>query len=167
HGIPYFGICLGMQIAVIEYARNVAGIADACSGEFHEPSEHKVIDFMPGQSDEVAKGGTLRLGSYPCRVVPGTLMAECYQIQESKTSSIISERHRHRYEFNNEYRQILTEHGLVISGESPDGELVETVEIPDHLFYLGVQFHPEFKSRPNRPHPIFRKFTEAALKVQV
>ena len=167
HGIPYFGICLGMQIAVIEYARNVAGIADACSGEFHEPSEHKVIDFMPGQSDEVAKGGTLRLGSYPCRVVPGTLMAECYQIQESKTSSIISERHRHRYEFNNEYRQVLTEHGLVISGESPDGELVETVEIPDHLFYLGVQFHPEFKSRPNRPHPIFRKFTEAALKVQV
>ncbi len=167
HGIPYFGICLGMQIAVIEYARNVAGIADACSGEFHEPSEHKVIDFMPGQSDEVAKGGTLRLGSYPCRVVPGTLMAECYQIQESQTSSIISERHRHRYEFNNEYRQILTEHGLVISGESPDGELVETVEIPDHPFYLGVQFHPEFKSRPNRPHPIFRKFTEAALKVQV
>ena len=167
HGIPYFGICLGMQIAVIEYARNVAGIADACSGEFHEPSEHKVIDFMPGQSDEVAKGGTLRLGSYPCRVVPGTLMAECYQIQASQTSSIISERHRHRYEFNNEYRQILTEHGLVISGESPDGELVETVEIPDHLFYLGVQFHPEFKSRPNRPHPIFRKFTEAALKVQV
>lgn len=167
HGIPYFGICLGMQIAVIEYARNVAGIADACSGEFHEPSEHKVIDFMPGQSDEVAKGGTLRLGSYPCRVVPGTLMAECYQIQESQTASIISERHRHRYEFNNEYRQILTEHGLVISGESPDGELVETVEIPDHPFYLGVQFHPEFKSRPNRPHPIFRKFTEAALKVQV
>ncbi|MBQ8983713.1 MAG: CTP synthase, partial [Lachnospiraceae bacterium] len=167
HGIPYFGICLGMQIAVIEYARNVAGIADACSGEFHEPSEHKVIDFMPGQSDEVAKGGTLRLGSYPCRVVPGTLMAECYQIQESQTSSIISERHRHRYEFNNEYRQVLTEHGLVISGESPDGELVETVEIPDHPFYLGVQFHPEFKSRPNRPHPIFRKFTEAALQVQV
>ena len=167
HGIPYFGICLGMQIAVIEYARNVAGIADACSGEFHEPSEHKVIDFMPGQSDEVAKGGTLRLGSYPCRVVPGTLMAECYQIQASQTSSIISERHRHRYEFNNEYRQILTEHGLVISGESPDGELVETVEIPDHPFYLGVQFHPEFKSRPNRPHPIFRKFTEAALQVQV
>ena len=167
HGIPYFGICLGMQIAVIEYARNVAGIADACSGEFHEPSEHKVIDFMPGQSDEVAKGGTLRLGSYPCRVVPGTLMAGCYQIQESQTSSIISERHRHRYEFNNEYRQVLTEHGLVISGESPDGELVETVEIPDHPFYLGVQFHPEFKSRPNRPHPIFRKFTEAALQVQV
>lgn len=167
HGIPYFGICLGMQIAVIEYARNVAGIADACSGEFHDPSEHRVIDFMPGQSDEVAKGGTLRLGSYPCKVVPGTLLAECYQIQASKTSSIISERHRHRYEFNNDYRKILTEHGLVISGESPDGELVETVEIPDHPFYLGVQFHPEFKSRPNRPHPIFRKFTEAALEVRI
>ncbi len=112
---------------------------------------------MPGQSDEIQKGGTLRLGSYPCRIKPGTLMERCYrQLQ-------ISERHRHRYEFNNEYRQILENHGLCLSGLSPDGELVETVELPDRAFYLGVQYHPEFKSRPNRPHPDFRGFVEAAL----
>ena len=158
HGIPYFGICLGMQIAVIEYARNVAAITDACSGEFHDASEHKVIDFMPGQSNEVDKGGTLRLGSYPCVIKEGTLMEKCYGKKE------IRERHRHRYEFNNEYREVLTENGLIISGLSPDEHLVETVEVADHPFYLGVQFHPEFKSRPNRPHPIFRKFTAAALE---
>lgn len=156
-GIPYFGICLGMQIAVIEYARNVAGILDACSGEFHDASEHRVIDFMPGQSDEVDKGGTLRLGSYPCHIESGTLMERCYG------SADISERHRHRYEFNNDYREILTSKGLVISGLSPDGRLVETVEIKNHPFYLGVQYHPEFKSRPNKPHPIFREFVRAAL----
>ena len=155
--IPYFGICLGMQIAVIEFARNAAGIPDACSGEFHDPSEHKVIDFMPGQSDEVNKGGTLRLGSYPCRIVPGTLMEKCYAVPE------IRERHRHRYEFNNLFREVLTDAGLVISGISPDGSLVETVEIKDHPFYIGVQFHPEFKSRPNRPHPIFKAFVCASL----
>ena len=158
HGIPYFGICLGMQIAVIEYARNVAGITDACSGEFNEASEHKVIDFMPGQSDEVDKGGTLRLGSYPCVIKEGSLMELCYGKKE------IKERHRHRYEFNNDYREVLSENGLIISGLSPDERLVETVEVADHPFYLGVQFHPEFKSRPNRPHPIFRKFTAAALE---
>ena len=157
-GIPYFGICLGMQIAVIEYARNVAGISDACSGEFHNASEHKVIDFMPGQSEDVDKGGTLRLGSYPCRIEPGTLMERCYKTRD------IRERHRHRYEFNNEYRQILTEKGMVISGLSPDEVLVETIELPDHPFFLGVQYHPEFKSRPNRPHPIFREFVASALE---
>ncbi len=156
-GVPYFGICLGMQIAVIEFARNAAGIQDACSGEFHQASEHKVIDFMPGQSDEVDKGGTLRLGSYPCCIAPDTLMETCYGARK------ISERHRHRYEFNNEYREALTNAGLVISGLSPDGKLVETVEIRNHPFYLGVQFHPEFKSRPNRPHPLFYQFVRAAI----
>ena len=155
--IPYFGICLGMQVAVIEYARNVAGIKDACSGEFKEVTEHKVIDFMPGQSDEIEKGGTLRLGAYPCEIAKGTLMEECYG------DLSISERHRHRYEFNNDYRDVLTENGLVLSGMSPDGLLVETVEVKDHPFYIGVQFHPEFKSRPNRPQPIFRKFVEAIV----
>ncbi len=157
HNIPYFGICLGMQIAVIEFARNVAGLKDACSGEFHDATDTKVIDFMPGQSDSIDKGGTLRLGSYPCHITDGTLMEKCYGTLD------INERHRHRYEFNNEYRDVLTKSGLIISGLSPDGHLVETVEVADHPFYLGVQFHPEFKSRPNRPHPIFKKFVEAAL----
>ena len=156
--VPYFGICLGMQIAVIEFARNAAGITDACSGEFHDASAHKVIDFMPGQSDETKKGGTLRLGSYPCIIRPGSLMEKCYGERE------IFERHRHRYEFNNDYREILTEKGLVLSGMSPDKKLVETVELPELKFYLGVQYHPEFKSRPNRPHPVFKNFVEAALK---
>ncbi|MBE6015225.1 MAG: CTP synthase [Lachnospiraceae bacterium] len=155
--IPYFGICLGMQIAVIEFARGVAGIKDACSGEFTDASDHKVIDFMPGQSDDIEKGGTLRLGSYPCDIQPGTLMERCYGTLQ------ISERHRHRYEFNNEYREVLSKAGLKLSGLSPDGELVETVEIPEHPFFIGVQYHPEFKSRPNKPHPIFKGFVEAAL----
>ena len=156
--VPYLGICLGMQIAVIEFARNKAGISDACSGEFHDATEHKVIDFMPGQSEDISKGGTLRLGSCPCCIVPGTLMEKCYGTDK------ISERHRHRYEFNNDYRDVLKEAGLVISGLSPDGTLVETVELADHPFYLGVQYHPEFKSRPNRPHPVFREFVSAALQ---
>ncbi len=159
NNIPYFGICLGMQIAVIEYARNVAGLTDACSGEFHDASDTKVIDFMPGQSDSIDKGGTLRLGSYPCHIKEGTLMEKCYGTLD------INERHRHRYEFNNDYREVLTEKGLTISGLSPDGHLVETVEVANHPFYLGVQFHPEFKSRPNRPHPIFKQFVAAALEV--
>ena len=158
NNIPYFGICLGMQIAVIEYARNVAGLADANSGEFDPVSEHKVIDFMPGQSDEIDKGGTLRLGAYPCIIQPGTTMERCYGRQE------ISERHRHRYEFNNDYRETLTAAGLTLSGLSPDGRLVETVELTDRPFYVGVQYHPEFKSRPNNAHPLFKGFIQAALE---
>ena len=157
HHIPYFGICLGMQIAVIEYARHVAGIADANSGEFAPCGEHKVIDYMPGQSDEIAKGGTLRLGSYPCVIARQTTMARCYG------EHLIHERHRHRYEFNNYYREILCEAGMTLSGLSPDGTLVETIELPHHPFYVGVQYHPEFKSRPNRPHPLFKGFIEASL----
>lgn len=155
--IPYLGICLGMQIAVIEYARNVAGIPDAHSGEFDEQCVHKVIDFMPGQSDDVNKGGTLRLGSYPCIIQSGTRMEMCYGTDS------IKERHRHRYEFNNLYKEELQKAGLIISGTSPDGRLVETVETENHPFYVGVQFHPEFKSRPNRPHPLFKGFIKAAL----
>ena len=154
--IPYFGICLGMQIAVIEYARNVLGLADADSGEFSPDSAHKVIDFMPGQSDEISKGGTLRLGAYPCCIRPGTTMERCYGARE------ISERHRHRYELNNDYRDALSSHGLTLSGVSPDGRLVETVELSERSFYVGVQYHPEFKSRPNRPHPLFLGFVGAA-----
>ena len=157
HHIPYFGICLGMQIAVIEYARHVAGIADAHSGEFDELCRHKVIDFMPGQSDNIDKGGTLRLGAYPCHIRPGTTMARCYGAET------ISERHRHRYEFNNDYRQTLTDCGLTLSGLSPDGRLVETVELTDRDFFVGVQYHPEFKSRPNKPHPLFLGFVKASL----
>jgi CTP synthase len=158
NNIAYFGICLGMQIAVIEYARNVAGIADANSGEFDEQCKNKVIDFMPGQSDDIDKGGTLRLGAYPCEIKPGTTMAKCY----GKPS--ISERHRHRYEFNNDYRDILVKNGLTLSGMSPDGLLVETSELSDRPFYVGVQYHPEFKSRPNKPHPLFLGFIGAAFE---
>ena len=155
--IPYFGICLGMQIAVIEYARHVAGISDAHSGEFDELCRHKVIDFMPGQSENIDKGGTLRLGEYPCEIAPGTTMERCYG------TSRISERHRHRYEFNNDYRDVLTRAGLTLSGMSPDGRLVETVELTGRPFFVGVQYHPEFKSRPNKAHPLFRGFIAAAL----
>ena len=156
--VPYFGICLGMQILVMEFARNVAGIPDADSGEFAPQCAHKVIDFMPGQSDDINKGGTLRLGSYPCRILPGSTMARCYGAQE------IQERHRHRYEFNNQYRDQLEAAGLCISGTSPDGRLVETAELPGRSFHVGVQFHPEFKSRPNRPHPLFLGFVAASLE---
>lgn len=157
-GIPYLGICLGMQIAVIEFARHAAGIPDAHSGEFDEQCRHKVIDFMPGQSKDIDKGGTLRLGSYPCCIRPGTVMAKCYGTE------LIHERHRHRYEFNNDYREALTAAGLCLSGLSPDGSLVETVELPEHPFFVGVQYHPEFRSRPNRPHPLFCGFIAAALE---
>ena len=156
NNVPYFGICLGMQIAVIEYARHVAGIPEADSGEFKPDCPHKVIDFMPGQHTKIAKGGTLRLGAYPCRIRPGTTMERCYGAQE------ISERHRHRYELNNDYRDALTAAGLTLSGISPDGQLVETVELTDRPFFVGVQYHPEFKSRPNRPHPLFLGFIGAA-----
>ena len=157
NNIPYLGICLGMQTAVIEFARDMCGFSDANSGEFDAASAHKVIDFLPDQSDDTDKGGTLRLGAYPCKIVPDTKMEQCYK------SGLISERHRHRYEFNNDFRETLTAAGLTISGTSPDGHIVETVEIEKNDFFVGVQFHPEFKSRPNKPHPLFVGLVSAAL----
>ena len=154
---PYLGLCLGMQIATIEFARDVLHFADANSREFSATTAHPVIAFMPGQSEEMAKGATMRLGAYPCVIKPGTIMAKCYGTLK------ISERHRHRYEFNNDYRQAMEQAGLVISGTSPDGRLVETVEVKHHPFYVGVQFHPEFKSRPNKPHPLFLGFVKSAI----
>lgn len=155
--IPYFGICLGMQIAVIEYARDVLGIKDANSGEFDEQSKHKVIDFIPGQSGDINKGGTLRLGTYPCNIKDGTTLQRCYG------ATSVSERHRHRYEFNNDYREAFEKAGMTLSGVSPDKKLIETVELSDRPFYVGVQYHPEFKSRPNKPHPLFKGFISAAF----
>ena len=161
HNVPYLGICLGMQIAVIEFARSGVGRTDANSGEFDENSNHKVIDFMPDQNSEINKGGTMRLGAYPCKIAAGTKMAECYKAEE------IKERHRHRYEFNNDYRSDMTANGLVISGTSPDNHIVETVEVPENDFYVGVQFHPEFKSRPNKAHPLFMGLVKAGLDKQM
>ncbi len=158
HDVPYLGICLGMQTAVIEFARNVCGMADANSGEFDPTSKHKVIDFLPDQNDEVDKGGTLRLGAYPCKVAEDTTLYKYYGEKE------IYERHRHRYEFNNEFREELIEKGLVIGGTSPDGYIVETIENDKNRFFVGVQFHPEFKSRPNKPHPLFTGLIENALR---
>lgn len=157
NNIPYLGICLGMQIAVIEFARNVCGISDASSGEF-EQTKNKVIDFMEDQYEDRQKGGTLRLGAYPCKIQKGTKMAECYK------SDLIYERHRHRYEFNNKFKDLFVSNGLCISGTSPDEKIVETVELPQNKFFVGVQFHPEFKSRPNKPHPLFKGFVKAALE---
>ena len=156
HHLPYFGICLGMQVAVIEFARNAAGLSGANSREFDENAPYFVIDFMPGQHEEIDKGGTLRLGRYPCVLQEGSVIAACYGAAQ------ISERHRHRYEFANGYRDILKRSGLCLSGLSPDGLLVETIELPEEKFYVGVQFHPEFKSRPNKPHPLFLGFIRAA-----
>ncbi len=157
NNVPYLGICLGMQIAVIEFARSVCGLRDANSGEFDENTKNKVIDFMPDQNDEIDKGGTLRLGAYPCKIKEGTKMQECYN------SLLISERHRHRYEFNNDYRDIMQKNGLVLSGMSPDGHIIETVENPSNNFFVGVQYHPEFKSRPNKAHPLFMGLVRASL----
>lgn len=158
NNVPYLGICLGMQTAVIEFARNVAGIKDADSGEFKPNGANKVIDFLPDQSETVNKGGTLRLGAYPLKINENTKLFECYKTLE------VFERHRHRYEFNNDYRDVLTENGLVIGGTSPDGYIVETIENPKCDFFVGVQFHPEFKSRPDKPHPLFCGLISAALK---
>ena len=158
HDVPYLGICLGMQVAVIEFARHVCALEDATSGEFDPSSPHKVIDFLPDQSDTVRKGGTLRLGAWPCRIAEGSRMAECYGTLD------ISERHRHRYEFNNDYREMLSQKGLSLCGQSPDGHIVEAVELSDSRFFIGVQFHPEFKSRPNRPHPLFLGLISASLE---
>ena len=155
-GKPVLGICLGMQMAVVEFARHVAGLADAHSSEL-AATAHPVIDLMPDQQGITDKGGTMRLGAYPCYIT--THDTRAYQ---AYCAEDISERHRHRYEFNNDFRSLLTEKGLVLSGLSPDGKLVEMVELPDHPWFLAVQFHPEFKSRPNRAHPLFRDFVAAA-----
>ena len=156
NAIPYFGICLGMQVAVMEFARNVAGLEDATSTEFDPESANPVIDLMHDQRDIDDKGGTMRLGAYPCVIKPETFARAAYGTTE------ISERHRHRWEFNNKYREILSSKGLRLTGMSPDDSLVEIVEIEDHPWFLGCQFHPEFKSRPLDPHPLFKKFVEAA-----
>lgn len=158
HKIPYLGICLGMQIAVIEYARSILGYRDAHSSEFNPASTHPVIALMPDQRGNIPKGGTMRLGTYPCVISDDTNLSKAYHSER-----IIAERHRHRYEFNNDFRQSLTDKGLVISGTSPDGTLVEAVELRDHPFFVGVQYHPEFKSRPNRPHPLFSLFIASSL----
>ncbi|ABN53142.1 MAG TPA: CTP synthetase [Hungateiclostridium thermocellum] len=156
--VPYFGICLGMQMAVVEFARNVAGLKMANSSEFDANSPHPVIDLMPEQKDIDEKGGTMRLGLYPCKIIKDS---SAYRIYESE---LIYERHRHRYEFNNEYRELLTSKGLILAGLSPSEKLVEIIELKDHPWFIGVQFHPEFKSRPNRPHPLFKDFIRAAVE---
>ena len=158
--MPYLGLCLGMQIAVIEFARNVCGLSTANSREFDESSDYKVIDIMDEQTDVVNTGGTMRLGSYPCKIVPNTKFEKLYNSAE------VTERHRHRYEFNNCFRDIMTKKGLVVCGMSPDESLVEAIELPDKRFFIGVQFHPEFKSRPNKPHPLFKGFLESALEIK-
>ncbi len=154
HKIPYLGLCLGMQTAVVEYARNVLGWQDANSTEFDPHCESPVIDLLPEQKEVEEMGGTMRLGTYPCKLVEGTKAHAAYQ------DEVIYERHRHRYEFNNQFRDALVEGGLVIAGTSPDERLVEVIELKDHPFFVGVQYHPEFKGRPNRPHPLFREFVK-------
>ncbi|QGG47077.1 CTP synthase [Heliorestis convoluta] len=156
--IPLLGICLGMQLSVIEYARNVLGWEDAHSSEFCETTEHPVIDLLPEQKDVEEKGGTMRLGLWACRISKNNKTYEAYQ------DEVIYERHRHRYEFNNTYREAMEEAGLIISGTSPDGRLVEIIELKDHPWFVASQFHPEFKSRPNRPHPLFRDFIGATVE---
>ncbi len=158
--VPFFGICLGMQCAIIEFARNVCGLRDANSREFDPDTPHPVIDIMENQKNVKQKGGTMRLGAYPCIIKEGTLAHRAYG------ETYIMERHRHRYEVNNEYRRLLQEHGVVFSGLSPDGQLVEMMELPNHPHFIGCQFHPELKSRIMRPHPLFVSFVEAALAHQ-
>jgi CTP synthase len=157
NNVPMFGICLGMQMAVVEFARHVAGLPDAHSGEFVENCPHAVIDLMPEQRDITDKGGTMRLGAYPCQITSHDTKTYAAYGEE-----VIYERHRHRYEFNNIYREQLQASGLVLSGLSPNQRLVEIVELPNHPWFVGAQFHPEFKSRPNKAHPLFREFVGAA-----
>ncbi len=159
--IPFFGICLGMQMAVVEFARSICGLEGANSSEFDEDTPHPVIDLMEDQVDVTDKGGTMRLGAYPCRLSEGTRAHRAYGQKE------ISERHRHRYEFNNKYREELQEKGLILSGLAPDGSLVEVVELGDHPWFVGCQFHPEFKSKPMDPHPLFRDFFKAGLEYKL
>ncbi len=158
NGVPFLGICLGLQCAVIEFARNVAGLKEANSSEFDSSTPHPVIDLLPEQKKISLYGGTMRLGAYPCIIEEGTTTSRAYGTLK------VMERHRHRYEVNNKYREKLENAGLKISGTSPDGELVEIIELPDHPWFVATQFHPEFKSRPTRPHPLFRDFIGAAIK---
>ena len=158
HNVPYFGICLGLQAAVCEFARDVVGLSGATSSEFDENAEYQVISIMPDQKDIDEKGGTMRLGAYPCKLQKGTKAFDIYG------EEVIYERHRHRYEVNNEYRGKLQEAGMVISGVSPDGRLTEMIELPNHPWFVASQAHPEFKSRPTKPHPLFNGFVAAALK---
>lgn len=159
--VPVLGICLGMQLATVEFARNVAGLTGANSSELDEHTPHAIIDLMPDQKDVVDLGGTLRLGSFPCVIKEGTKARELYQVSE------VDERHRHRFEFNNAYKEQLEEAGMVFSGTSPDGRLVEMIELKDHPYYVGVQFHPEFQSRPTRPHPLFSGLIKACLNANL
>ncbi len=158
HKVPYLGLCLGLQVAIIEFVRDVVGYSDAHSAELDPNTTHPVIHIMPDQVGIENIGGTLRLGSYPCKLDPTSKAYELYGTED------ITERHRHRYEVNNDYRDVLTENGMKLSGLSPDGRIVEMIEIPDHPFFIATQAHPELKSRPNRPHPLFRGFVEAALE---
>ena len=160
HGIPFLGLCLGMQLAIVEFARNVIGYNDAHSMELKPDTTHPVIHIMPDQIGVEDIGGTLRLGAYPCILKEGSLAEKLYGTRE------ISERHRHRYEVNNDYREDLESHGMSLCGLSPDSRIVEMIEIPSHPWFIATQAHPELKSRPNRPHPLFKGFVEAALKKQ-
>jgi CTP synthase len=157
HGTPYLGLCLGLQMMVIEFARSVAGLEGANSTEFDPHTPHPVIDLLPEQRQVFGKGATMRLGRYPCRLVAGT------RARESYGQEVVKERHRHRFEFNNRYRQTLTSHGLTASGLLEDGDLVEIVELADHPWMVATQFHPEFRSRPNRPHPLFYSFLSEVI----
>jgi CTP synthase len=160
HGMPFFGICLGMQTAIIEFARNVCGLDDSHSSEFNPECDNPVISLMESQQHVTDMGGTMRLGAYPCRLARGSRVAEVYGVPE------VSERHRHRYEVSNRYRDLFVQHGLRLSGLSPDGQLVEIVELPTHPWFIGCQFHPELQSRPTRPHPLFAGFVAAAVKAK-
>jgi CTP synthase len=155
--IPFLGLCLGMQCSVIEWARHLAGLEEANSAEFDPDGKHPVINLLPEQQDVVDLGGTMRLGLYPCRITPNTLAFKLYQ------EEVVYERHRHRYEFNNAYRNLFLETGYAISGTSPDGRLVEIIELPNHPFFIATQFHPEFQSRPSAPHPLFKGFVQAVM----
>jgi CTP synthase len=156
NNVPFLGICLGMQLAIVEYSRNILGLSDANSAEFDPQSKNHVIDLMPEQKDVVQLGGTMRLGKYPCKLSEGTKAAKLYG------EPLIYERHRHRFEVNNDYRDRLEQAGMVFAGKSPDNHIVEMMELPNHPWFMGSQFHPEFKSRPNRPHPLFKGFVGAA-----
>jgi CTP synthase len=158
--LPFFGICLGMQVAIIEFARNVCGLDDSHSSEFAPQCDNAVIALMESQQHVTDMGGTMRLGAYPCRIARGSRTADVYGVAE------VSERHRHRYEVANAYRELFVQKGLKLTGLSPDGQLVEIVELPEHPWFIGCQFHPELKSRPMRPHPLFAGFISAAYKAK-